>query len=478
MSIQVTKRPAPFIFPTNHTTNHLNSNQAQPADKKTKHNSNKKKDTATSRKTNNANMSNGPNLNVSNSTNTNLTNGTNLTKDTLAPLYKKATTGKLLEWTISVNDCTITTIHGQVGGKLQTSQETVKEGKNIGKVSETTPAQQACNEAKHKWEKQKKKGYVESKETALAGQVDKEMVKGGIVTMDAQTYAKHGHKIVYPAYVQPKLDGERCIAMIENGVCNLFTRRRRAILSVPHINKAIEQLVNASTQTNGQEHIQTEEVQDSSIIILDGELYNHDYKGDKNSFQALQKLIRSKSPKDGYEVVQYHLFDHPSVQGPFKERTQVLKQRLVADPNVSSSLKYVDTQVVQNADEVETYFRQCLANKYEGAMVRNADSLYEHKRSYQLQKIKEFEDDEFDIVDVKEGKGRMEGHAIFMCKTTKGVQFDCKMSGDMKQLEEYYQNHDLWRGKRLTVQYQGFTDEDCPRFPVGLRLYEEDWPID
>jgi DNA ligase-1 len=106
-------------------------------------------------------------------------------------------------------------------------------------------------------------------------------------------------------------------------------------------------------------------------------------------------------------------------------------------------------------------------------MVRNSDSLYENKRSYGLQKVKEFDDTEFVIVGTEEGRGRMAGKAIFVCKTDKGATFNVKMEGSLENLRKYLNNPRVV-GKRLTVRYQGYTNGDVPRFPVGVivRDYE------
>ena len=115
-------------------------------------------------------------------------------------------------------------------------------------------------------------------------------------------------------------------------------------------------------------------------------------------------------------------------------------------------------------------------------MVRNIEGEYKYKRSYDLQKLKKFDDDEFRIVDVKVGtKGSMAGKAVFICERIRddqqlpeGVTFDVKMKGDMDKLREYAEDPSLVIGKILTVKYQGYTKKNSkPRFPVGERFRVE-----
>ena len=165
----------------------------------------------------------------------------------LPTLYKKTNSGAIQYWKVCVLETPNSGVlydieieYGQVETlSPQITIDIISKGKNIGRSNETTPFEQACVEARSKWEKQKKKGYVESIEAAEAGELD-ELIEGGIEPMLAHTFEKQGHKIKYPCYVQPKLDGIRCIAVVKNGKCTLWSRTRKQITSCPHIVEEIE----------------------------------------------------------------------------------------------------------------------------------------------------------------------------------------------------------------------------------------------
>ncbi len=118
------------------------------------------------------------------------------------------------------------------------------------------------------------------------------------------------------------------------------------------------------------------------------------------------------------------------------------------------------------------FFAQFTAQGFEGAMLRNVNSLYVNKRSYDLQKVKEFDDSEFGIAGVKEGRGKLAGHAIFICELGPkgGETFDVKLKGDTEYLKKLWEDKSLWEGKMLTVQFQGLTAYGVPRFPVGIAI--------
>ena len=368
----------------------------------------------------------------------------------LPTLYKKTSTGATQFWKIDVFEhpdnsqvYDIVTEYGQVGtDSPQITNDSIVEGKNTGKANETSPLEQAEAEAKAKWVKQKeRKGYVESLDRAEAGENDQE---GGISPMLAHKYSDHGHKIKYPAAVSRKLDGFRCVAVIKDGKCTLWSRQRKSVNSVPHIVKALEERFG------------------SGGIILDGELFVSDIK-----FEEIASLVRSKNPKAGHEVVEYHIFDYVGTAN-FSQRYDILSAFKLKKP-----LLLVENEIVNNEDEMMELFHQYVDEGFEGLMIRNLNSLYVNKRSYDLLKVKEMVDDEFDIVGVKSGRGKMQDLAIFECQTKEGKRFDVKMKGKLEDLAKYLHDEKLWRGKKLTVQYQNLSADMVPRFGVGLRVYQE-----
>lgn len=372
----------------------------------------------------------------------------------LPKLYKKTSTGAIQEWEVHVdiidNVATIITNYGQIGGKIQESRELVLEGKNIGRSNATTDVEQAFAQAKSDWEKQLKKGYVRYLEDAIAGKTD-EIIQGGIAPMLAHKFSEQGHKIKYPALVQPKYDGTRCIAVYKDGKYTLWSRTRKPITSMPHIIKALEE--------------------SGCCHSLDGELYNHDYR---NNFEQLLSYIRVEEPKEGCEVVQYYIYDVPEGMGQNKNRNEYLQIDVKEKVKNYSQIHVVETLVVNNEDDLMAAFDHFLEEGYEGCMVRNMNGLYVNKRSADLQKIKEFSDSEFKIIGVKVGtKGSMAGKAVFTCELPNKETFDCKMKGDMNELTKYANDPSLVLGKQLTVKYQGFTKYGVPRFPVGLRFRED-----
>jgi DNA ligase-1 len=370
-------------------------------------------------------------------------------KETKFPtLYKKTSTGKLQKWDLVVRANVIVTTFGHEDGAKQTTTDVVAEGKNLGKKNATTPAEQALAEGAARWElKKAKNGYVEDRARALEGETDH---VGGISPMLAKSFSKDGAKIKFPCAVQPKLDGIRCVAVCDDGEVSLWTRTRKPIDGLPHIRAAL-----AAAFPTGQH-------------VVDGELYNHALKSE---FERIVSAVRGG--KKDVELVEYHVYDYPSIEGGFEERSPALAGALA---KLDGPLVFVDTVRVEDEAQLMRSFEIFRTEGYEGAMARNLAGDYaEGKRSSDLQKLKEFEDAEFTVVDVEEGRGKLAGHVgAFVCTTATGARFNAKLMGDLGRLKDYFEGPEsAWKGKLLTVRYQGLTGGDVPRFPVGVRFREE-----
>lgn len=380
---------------------------------------------------------------------------------TLPTLFKKTSTGAIQQWTISVDGATITTTYGQVGGAMQTTSDTVTQGKNLGKKNATTAEQQAMLEAEAQHERKRKAGYVASLEQAQLGQFDA-VIEGGVVPMLAKIYEDRADKITFPVAVQPKLDGHRCVAVVTASGCDgvdvtLWTRTRKRIKSLPHIVAQVRQVF--------LERLASGEIKDGTYY-LDGENYNHAYR---DRFEELTSLIRPNEPRPGHAVVEYHVYDIVSIDS-FLQRFAKLEHVFDA----TASIKLVETHVAPDEAALLTHYDHFKSLGYEGAMCRTLDTPYEHKRSSSLLKMKDFVDGEFTVVRLEEGRGKLQGHVgAFVCVTAEGVEFGAKGAMPNAVLRQAWLEPEKWVGKTMTVKYFGKTAEGSLRFPSALRLRDE-----
>ena len=372
------------------------------------------------------------------------------TKTKLPRLYKRDSTGALMVWRIATVGNKMIIRYGNAFGKIQRVVHRT-EAKNVGRSNATSPEMQALVEARSRWDAQIKDGYVQDRDQAARG----EDVIGGIKPMLAHKFQDHKSKITFPCWVQPKLDGNRNVCIVKGYDVKLYSRSRKPINSVPHIVHAVRSAFGG----------------DGVDVILDGELMLGESSNATN-FQNLQKIVRkSKEVSTQSGRVDFCVFD-AVVNGHFgqdyDERRQWLESAFARVRH--SNLRIVPTYQANSLCEVNKLFAKFLDNGHEGAIIRSRCGGYDGKRSFHLLKLKSMEDSEFLIVGVKEGKGTLEGHGIFVCVTPAGVKFRVKMRGPLSALKEVWESKHQYVNRMLTVQYFEMTPEGKPRHPVGLRL--------
>lgn len=364
------------------------------------------------------------------------------------PLYARASNGKTKYWEIKVYETTpeapvyINTKHGYEGSNLVETITEIKTGKNIGRANETTKWEQAIAQATSTWQKKKDKGYSETLSTSSP-------IK---LPMLAHDYFKRGKDITFPCYVQPKLNGVRMLAYCQGNNVTLYSRGGKIFNTLNHIAEELKLIMK-----DGQ--------------YLDGEIYNHDL-----DLQEIVSILKCEKEDRGRDKLQYWIYDVPS-DLIFNNRLRSLQnlQYLLTD---NTNLVIVNTDECTSKHHVKDYFKQFITEGMEGLMLRNKQGSYKYShRSADLQKYKEFQSEEFEIIDVVGGEaGKSEENcAIFVCKTAEGVTFNVRPKG-ARELRVKWLNEERLNliGKHLTVKYFEYTPDGVPFHPVGeaIRDYE------
>jgi len=353
-------------------------------------------------------------------------------------LYAKSSSGKIKQWQIWVmkQGPTIYTRYGYVGGAMQEDRVVIRKGKNIGKKNETSPYEQALRDEKSKWDKKKLKKYVEDP----SGESDI------LLPMLAHSFDKRGHHIQWPAMVQPKLNGVRCLARKVNGEIKLTSRLGQPYILLDHITKYLKRVMKEG-------------------MILDGELFSHAL-----TFQEICSAVKQKKTvSPNAEKVEYWVYDMVT-DAPFWERYETYSKLLEVDEG--KPVFPVPSVDISEEKYLQKLHELYLALKYEGSIIRNREGLYKQDfRSQDLQKYKDFMDDEFMIIGASEGKGRAEGTVIWRCSISNTDKvFDVRPKGTEKMRRLWWKYKDGHIGKMLTVRYQNLSDDGIPIFPVGLGI--------
>jgi len=260
-------------------------------------------------------------------------------------------------------------------------------------------------------------------------------------------------------FMQPKLDGVRCVIKLgDNNEVQAFSRTGKPWLNIAHI-------------TNSLHYFFTQ----NPDIILDGELYNHDLRDD---FNKIISLVRKTKPKpsdrdEASKLVQFHCYDYIEtvLNMPYSYR----KDQLATSSMYSYCVKKVYTTVITQ-DQANIQHQANLDEGYEGSILR-LDKPYECKRSYNLQKFKDFHDKEAFIVGYQTGKGKRTGTlGKFIMLDDEGVEFGCPPGKgyNYKDLANILENIGDYIGKRATFTYFERTPAGSYRHPLFkcIRNYE------
>jgi len=264
-----------------------------------------------------------------------------------------------------------------------------------------------------------------------------------------------------PTFIQPKLDGVRCVIQAEwlnphHLEVIAYSRTGKEWKNIEHILAQLKPFF-----------------QKFPNVILDGELYNHDLR---DNFEKIISLVRKTKPTDedrleASKLTQFHCYDIIDEHLEFDDRIEFVNSTLMLLP----SIHIVDTSRVYDADHAKRVHELVnLDDGYEGSIVRTNDT-YHCKRSHNLRKFKDFHDAEATIIDWVEGKGKRKGTiGKFVGRDSEGIEFGMPVMDKFKYLQDNFEEMKSWVGCVATFTYFERTKANSYRHPLfkAIRDYE------
>jgi ATP-dependent DNA ligase len=376
-------------------------------------------------------------------------------------LYITQSSNKIYEWSIKITPIksggyTVITSHGQTDGKQILHSTDILEGK-----ANRSALEQAVLEANRKWENKKTKDLYS--EHGSSNPITVRPMLANKFSFDLYKKGGRSFKIEFPAFVQRKYDGIRCISYLKNGEVILESRKGIGFENFITLKSQLKTILSKCP----------------SHFYFDGELYT-----DKIPFETVSGLIRLTEkkalPEEKAEIekIEYHIYDFYDATAPdmiCKDRFQLLYRILDANHQNNSCFlcKPVTTYVVNGLDEIQIKHDEFVQEGYEGIMIRDMNGPYEiNKRSRYLQKYKVFMEEEFMIVGFHEGVGDELGAIVWDCKTKDGKLFSTRPKGTVDSRKQLFNDGNKYVGKMLTVIFQEYSADGIPRFPVGKAIRE------
>ena len=199
------------------------------------------------------------------------------------------------------------------------------------------------------------------------------------------------------AIVEFKYDGIRCIAIVQNNECVLYSRNGKVLPNFPHIEKVLSK-------------------PEFNNLVFDGEIMSE-------NFQELMKQVYRKSDvktSDAYLA----LFDMlpldeynagKSTEGQLQRKLNMRKLGLLQSSELSGNVvnttrwDIVNFATEEGQAEFNRLNKQALKAGFEGLMIKPLNDIYVCKRSKSWLKIKPIIEVTLTVIDVEEGQGKFEG---------------------------------------------------------------------
>ena len=260
-----------------------------------------------------------------------------------------------------------------------------------------------------------------------------------------------------PVFMQPKLDGVRCLIQYDAGKVTAYSRTGKEWKNIEHIKLNLLSFFDKHPN-----------------VILDGELYNHDFKDD---FESIISMVRKTKPTDedrsiSCNNVQFHCYDIIDETKTFEDRYKFVMDNL----RDSYCVKTVETIQIPNQLEAKEMHDVNLNSGFEGSILRT-NNLYKCGRSWSLRKFKDFSDAEATIIGYVDGKGKRTGTlGKFLMKDDDGIEFGCPPGKgyNYKDMKDMLDNIHDYIGQRATFTFFERTKANSYRHPLFkcIRNYE------
>ena len=295
----------------------------------------------------------------------------------------------------------------------------------------------------------------------------------------AQSYepklASFGENVNETWYASRKLDGVRCLAVVDEvGKCTLYSRMGKEFTTLNKVKEAIE----ATNIIN---------------TVFDGEICLIDKDGNEN-FQGVMKQLRRKDHQIENPV--FMIFDMIHKPDFDKNKsTEILSDRLhklrtfidydmseyANNFHLGTTLRYLDQVVITDERHFDIWNQMANDNNWEGFMLRK-DTFYEGKRSKNLLKVKSFYDAEYEVLGwdidthevVRDGKSESMTMLSQVWIEHKGHMVKVGSGFSQDQRLQYMDGSIV--GKTITVQYFEETANDkggiSLRFPTVKHIYD------
>lgn len=259
-----------------------------------------------------------------------------------------------------------------------------------------------------------------------------------------------------PLLCSRKLDGVRCMIKYDSELDKIVTVSRGGKNYDVSAMKITEQLDSY--------------LRNNPTYVLDGELYHHG-----THLQTLSGIARLKTWEDRCDILEFWIYDLAVPDMTFNDRYAILEElAFECEKPEFYKIKVIEHVMTESWDDIQRLHDRWVGEGFEGLVARKPDKMYEFgKRGSTMIKVKQYQDDEFLIVDYQDGL-RPEDF-VFVCETKDGKPFEAKPIGDRELKAWYLDNINDIIGKKGKVKYFNYSLDGKPTQTIFQAVrYEED----
>ncbi len=246
--------------------------------------------------------------------------------------------------------------------------------------------------------------------------------------------------------VEPKLDGIRYFAIVENGSVQFFTRSGKIF---PNIDPTIC----------------------NDLLKLGDGCYDGELMGD--DFVSLMRQAYRKDPD--LSDVYFAVFDYLPLE-EWKSQTPKMschyRHEKLLDKLTDNDIDFKKIVPVERVicdatyEEIRALHDEWVTDGYEGAMIKDLSAPYCFGRNYSVMKLKAFHDVDLEIKGFTEGAGRHRGKlgAVVVDYNGVDVQVGSGFSDGLR--EQVWNDKENFTGRMIEIRYQEVTPDGSLRFPT------------
>lgn len=254
-------------------------------------------------------------------------------------------------------------------------------------------------------------------------------------------------------WISPKLDGYRCLAIVNNGSVTLLSRNGTVYHNFPTVAESLKK-----SFPTGQ-------------YVFDGEIMSNDFQSmQKSAFANKRGTTVGDVRYAVFGYIEYHEWMSQVFKQTTKERLEHLDQ--CAQSFEDDHVYLIDQEYTE--DLAYVYVKQAAfeSSGFEGAMILPDIPYYLGKKSGRLLKFKTMLSQDCVVEGMYEGKhgSRLEGSmGGIIVRQENGEICECGSGFKDKDRDIMWNNQELYMGNIVEIKYQELTPDGIMRFPVFER---------